>query len=422
MNTLESLRNRDLVGNQLGSPAVVSDTAGKEIEPIYQSNVVETQAILASLQQKGTLFEINSRYYRNYSPLAGAASRGELEKVKLLVEQGGAKDYLIRPDGFLCEGPSALSAAACSAQVTTVDYLLSQGAKLDQTMRDFGHGFFQFPYLVEAYCQNEQISSKEEEQSDFYERQYACLRLVLNSVKDLKILHGQLSMCGKNCLQLALYSGRRDLVELLLEFSFTWADLEEENVREKLFSQALSKGHLSLIQWFVETYKININGPSKLPHLHIAKANRKEEVVQYLLQQGAEPSFVNDQGEDYLTYARRQISLRALQGLAHHFQSMAGFNEFQDFDECLSFLRPEDINRIVDRKGNTLLHLAAQWPAHNNFYENFLPPLIKIGADLSFKNKKGEIPFVIGYDVIANVYTDQNNEQMLLRLHILLPQ
>lgn len=421
----KSQRKR-ILSTQLALPAIscygLCRAPGKEIEALYESDLEDTKKIVAQLKAEGRLSEINSAYYSHSTPLQSAVS-GDLEKVKVLVEEGGAKDYLLGSNGEPEDCLSALGRAARSGNVEVVRYLLSQGAQVEVSLRSgYGDTVFVIPTLIDSYCDERWIQEvSNEEINNIFENQCKCLALILSYAKDLTAIRTQTSF-GQCLVEVACIHGRRDLMELLLNFGFQWPALAKEDTRRNLFVNAVAEGHLEIVRWFVNTYKMDVNfhGNGGVTLLHMAKAARKEEVVNYLLSCGANPDALTNEGQDYQTYAKLQISLRAAKALAHYFSTMAGFQEFESFQECFPCLMDHDINSVIDAEGNTLLHLATEWPRHEYFYEEIIPALISKGADLKARNTKGQTPYDFGIGKINETYrryaTEQELREMLDRV------
>lgn len=420
-----------IYSDKLAYPAIshygLSRVPGCEIESLYTCNQEDTKKIIVQLKAEGRLSEINSCYFRCHTPLQGAVISEDLEKVKVLVEEGKAKDYLVEHGKAKDCIMSALTIAASRGNADIVRYLLSQGAQVITPFYQNGYKIFIIPELIKSYCSESQEDQEvEAEKIKRRENQLQCLALILSYSKNLKSLHTQISELHDCPVEIACNHGRHDLMELLVNFGFEWPPLTQEDTREKIFINAVQKGHLESVRWFVDNYNMNINlHQNGIPLLHMAKAFRKEDIVNYLLSCGANPEALTSEGQDYQTYANLKISVRAAQALAHFFRSMAGFKEFINFNECYSCLMKHDINRVIDKKGNTLLHFAAKYPRHEYVYEKIIPALLSKGADLTARNTKGKTPYDSGmaaikkcsYDSEEENSCDSDSEEELQEMH-----
>lgn len=402
--------------DQLAFPSFsYNKTPGKEIKDLYTADLENTRRIVTQLKAEGRLAEINSVYYDHFSPLQAAVYQG-LEKVKILVEEGEAKDCLLRVDQQPEHCLSSLATAAAEGKVDVVRYLLSQGANPSNPLSDNrGSEVYLIAELVDRYCSRDLIEKEiSEGNPTICEKQIQCLDLILSNGGDLRRIRTQRSATGECPVAMACSRGRRDIMELLLEFGFRWADLEDKDSLYRLLINAVVEGHAEIVRWFVETYQmdVNIHGHGGITLLHMAKASRKEDVVEYLLSCGANPEALTEEGQDYQTYARAHISLRAVNALVHFCATMAGWNEFKSLSECLSCLEDVDVHRVIDEKGNTLLHKAAQWPAHELCYETIIPALIGKGANLAAKNALGETSYDVGMKAIKERYSRSRGQKL----------
>lgn len=330
-----------------------------------------------------------------------------------LTEEGEAKAYLLNSNNRIMD---ALNAAVSIGNVEEVRYLLSLGAGLRVGVsihRDDGYSMFIFPTLIESCC-------SQQENINIRENQFICLALVLCYAEDLESIRNQRSFLGsRSPVEIACNNGRQDLMELLLNFGFQWPVLNQEDARKKLFINAVVSGHLEIVRWFIKTYKMDVNYHDDfgITILHMAKAARKESVVDYLLMRGANPKALTSEGQDYQTYGKHKISVRAAKALAHYSRTMAGFDEFKNFKECNSHLMEQDINHVINSKGDTILHIAAQWPNHKKFYKKIIPALLRKGAELMARNNKGQTPYDIGIATIEKSYRKYVSEKELQKMY-----
>lgn len=394
--------------------------AEKAIEKLYSSSLEETKKILEFLEKKGKLDKVNECYKRFYTPLEKAASLGKIEKVKILIEKGKAKDQTALK-GHLSPRWSALAAAARSAQEEVVIYLLSVGAKGDSHISLGGKEVPLVFWLVEAYCKNDYEScTSAEERLVLQQKQCKCLERILASINDLMSLRHDLLFLNKSPIQTALLHGRRDLMDVIWGFRFDWIDFQNKKARKKFVLKAIGKEHWEVVEWFTKHFSFNINAKGKkgVTLLHIAKAEREEGAVKQLIILGMDPKALTDHGEDYEAYAKRKLSKEAFRGLAQQLLGQGNFGIFGSLEESCKFLRNKDINLSIDKEKHTLLHLAAWWPENLYVYNIIIPVLLKKGASLSARNRDNLTPFDIATIKVGDlIYQRESCREEIIYLY-----
>lgn len=412
------------VSSLLKFPARVSYRDKEEVKALYEADVEKTCKLLQELKENGTLFEINSRCYKNYTPLEWASMMGDIRKVQCLVELGEAKDTLIEEDE---ENPkwSALAAAASATQEVVVDYLLSKGARSDLFFQNDQDSVSFILQVVEVFC-----AYKENKQDvGFYQRQSRCLERILMAHQDLAATQEKLALKAQWPFETALIYGRRDLMEVLAKFGFDWPALNRTSVRDCEFFDAVSGGRFEVVQWFIETYPIPIDlfEEEQGSVFKVCEKNGRSDIAQYLKNRSKNPVILEKSGRALQFYSSLDVSKKAVICLAKYLSTFENFEEFDSMELCCAFLKEEIIDEPVDESGCTLLHLAAQCFNDLEVQDVIIPTLLRKGADRSVKNRKKQTPFDVATNQINHLCPiEQNMRKEVAHLYraakVLLPK
>jgi ankyrin repeat protein len=385
--------------------------ASSLVNRLCESNTQESRSILQNLKQAGCLTAVNTVGCGLVTPLYLSASAGHLAKVGLLIAHG-AKDSIVQGDevnGF-SNSLSALYIAAKRSHAVVVNYLLKHGARTDLKMKD-DHGLTHFflPSLVHSYCS---WGYREEPTPETRSQQVLCLGDILTYATPetcARILNQHL-YAGHCALELAFMAGRGDLVEVLWSFGARWEALDDAGKRADVLIHATEQGHLATIQWICRHFGLDVNlvSSDKVPLLHIAKTNRYEEIVQFLLDKGANPSARTKNGETYEAYAGREISQHAAKSFVNYLKDGIPFRGFENPDKFCSDLRLEDIGSVVDTQGNTLLHLAAKFFGWPWIYTIWIPALLRRGGKkvLEIRNCMNQTPLEVAEMVVGEAIAE----------------
>ncbi|UZP40540.1 hypothetical protein NXS19_008356 [Fusarium pseudograminearum] len=123
---------------------------------------------------------------------------------------------------------------------------------------------------------------------------YKCLKIVLDHGFSSNIY----TSGGDTALRCAAYYGRMDICKLLLKYGAD-PDLTPEGAVTTPLIQAVTRGDLDMVKLLVE-YKVTIDKGetsvwSRTP-MHVAVDSKKPAIVQYLLEQGADPNVRDSEG------------------------------------------------------------------------------------------------------------------------------
>ncbi len=326
--------------------------------------------------------DLNSTYYSHISALEMASNNGNLDIVQALVKAGAASkripDYKTISPSVIGLGP--LHYVLNKGYLSVMEYLLKNGADPEQVGRD--------EYTTPHYMLHESIKP----QSNF-----ECLTLLFDYTKNKKELANQRDSAGKYPIQYAFESGRIDIIKLLLLYG---ADLKLAAIDEgKIFLRSAENNHLEIIKLFKEIgFPLDYQDEKGRTALHYAAAARNEEVVSFLIESGANPALVDQDGKNYQKFSKDSLENEALNTLKHYARVLVKFHNFSSFEECLSYIG--NINQKFD-DGNTLLHVAMKQNITNSLHLEIVYKLIENGADLKIKNNDGKTP-----DDFANEYLD----------------
>lgn len=361
---------------------------GKLISDILPKNLAEAdfQIFCARLKEcspNPDMFLHNS----GKSLLEVVAQKGDLNKVKFLVEEMEAKDFISSLETNVVEEvpTSALYEAARYCHTQVVEYLSARGARADLRINPKGDGYYAplFPCLLTHYCpDNIALSFLNKTKSD-KSKEVECIKTILNylveSERD-RLLNESRSVYGMSPSEIAIMYGRKDLLEVLLAYGANWVGFTQVKERDKALLQAVREGYLDIAQWLFENFRMEVNcklDTQQIPDslsdgyvatpvgttlLHIAADTENPEMVQLLLKEGANREEKNEFGENYLVYANRRKSERAIFALYRFARFHCGLSS--PIDKLLESIRNEDLNITMnDSDGDTnstLLYFVAQ--------------------------------------------------------------
>lgn len=176
--------------------------------------------------------------------------------------------------------------------------------------------------------------------------------------------HFYLKKNHRSPLTVATTTGNRELVEYLIEKGADPYKTTEKG--NSVLHTAAFHGHLDLIEFFVQTYALDLNSPNAegLTCLHLAIINKQKEAALTFLENGANPKAKTKTGYTPLHVAARY--------------------------GCVDLIGPLLKHNSVDSrtdKGTTSLHLAVKNGQVDAFKE-----LINNGANFSLTNRYGQTP------------------------------
>lgn len=218
-------------------------------------------------------------------------------------------------------------------------------------------------------------------------------------------------------LKLAFDAGRADIALCLLAHGANIESSFQERHDEFLFLEATVNGHLSIVKLMLQAgVPINYQeAETKRSALHYAAANRHEDIVAYLKENGADTSLLDAKGRNYQQFAEKtaekdhKISVKELIKV---FTEQGSLEETPE--QCVSYLLK--INDPVDEHSNTLLHLAVKNGLNHPHTVQIILTLIEYGGDLLLKNKEGFTAIDYGIEhVVHLIGKDDSNRHEIQR-------
>ena len=239
------------VMNYLFPPQIEMNYRNEEVltaleNSIYYKNIPIIRMILGNSKIK------KKELYTGFS-LCKAASFNQLEVLNFLVESG------INVNSDQNYDDSGLSCAAANGSLESVNFLLTQGAKLEEK----GMGW---PALTIA------------SQKGYAE----IVQSILNSSNDIQLKH----LNGENALRYATLAGHKDIVKMLLEQTF----LPEKQTSASYLALiwASEKGHFEIVQLLIGFgVKVKARRGKGESALISAAQNNHMKIVKLLLDSGA---------------------------------------------------------------------------------------------------------------------------------------
>ncbi len=201
-------------------------------------------------------------------------------------------------------------------------------------------------------------------------------------------------------LKKAFEIGRLDVVRELLAHGanpeIAWNQQQRE---EGLFIYAADKGYSEIVQFFLQVgFSVNYQDKNGRTALHFAKLRKNHDLVQDLLNAGADINLTEKKGWNYHEFAKEgweQFDKNAREKLVSAFQTGNFENIYRagGIEKLVSSLF--DINESVDTENNSILHIAMQHLQNScGIIKGIceIRQLIDLGADIHRKNNKDETP------------------------------
>ncbi|KAH7324015.1 ankyrin repeat-containing domain protein [Rhexocercosporidium sp. MPI-PUGE-AT-0058] len=271
------------------------------------------------------------------TPMMAAASTGKLEVISLLIERGA--DIMKKDDRTYGSGGSAIDAAAANCHEPVVQALLDKGAVFTHESRhSIGMWFKASPLAA--------LSHKAKQAAP------TLMRLLLDSGANANGEASGKSHKGERTpLQLAAMNGHYVNLQVLLEYGADVNHLDPDGYTPLQLAVQREDHSLPFISTLVSVKAIEINAKSEnssgTTALHEAAKFSKSDILEILLDHGAEIDTFNTEGETALVV-----------GAASYYYWQYSIEKYQ---ETLRVLveRGADI-KAVDVHGNTVLMVVAR--------------------------------------------------------------
>lgn len=273
-----------------------------------------------------------------HNDLLEAAKQGDLAKVKALVEKNpelvNAKDQ---------EQGTPLHNAAAAGHLKIAEYLIKKGADVNAW-----NNAHQNPLLYAAYSGHSEIVSLLLEKGAKFNEQ---------------------DIYGRNVLHYPAREGHPKVVEILVKKGLDINQEDRGGVTPLRF--AIERGHAAIIETFINLKALDPESDSGRKSLHFAAANGHKDIVDLLLDKGANIHTLDDEG-----------------GTLLHNASIGGLLELSQrlIKEGI------DINSR-DNRGKTPLHYAVR-----EGHLKIVKSLIENKAELNIKGKDKRTPLHIAED------------------------
>lgn len=288
------------------------------------------------------------------TPLLQAAHGGKLPIVKMLVE-AGAKSYFADPDGYVWPN-NALLLAAEGGHPDVVEYLLSQGdpqKKIGTLPRE------EPPItILKTICESVDGGWGSALRSQG----------LLDCVRLLATHHATTASDLNEALEAAFMHvpAYMELVKLLISLGAPFP-------KEALLLKAAKRNRDVMVEFLIrEGVNVNYRDPETgVTALHLAAASGRANMVQLLLENGADPEAITtaeypyndhvkiESGLNYLQFAKKWKHVQGVDNIRSFINKPGSFH--WDADEWVkeSLLDIEHINAHLE-DGNTLLHKAVE--------------------------------------------------------------
>lgn len=245
---------------------------------IFSGNSLETIAFLLS---QGN--DVNKRTHDSRTYVFWAASRGNLEAVKYLVEKGSKLD-LVDSHGY---GPLSFTAAAGQENTEIYDFLIASGANVTKEKDHHGKNAL----LVAA------SRAKDLKLVDYF----ISKGLAINSTDE----H------GNGIFSYAAQGGNTDVLKQLVDRGVSTKKNETTGENAIFFA---SKGRASSLALFeyLEGLGINANVTTTegvTPLHNLAGSVKDQDILDYFVTKGVNPNAVNNEGETALLKASERNKL-----------------------------------------------------------------------------------------------------------------
>ncbi len=399
----------------------VSETNRGGFDPItfaiFSGNPVST---IEHLLNHGN--DINRRTHDSRTYLFWAASRGDLELMKFLVENG-AKTDLVDSHGY-----SVMQFAAASGQSNTqiYDFLVKQGADLKNETDHHGRNVLLIAAprlknieLVDYFVKKGlRLDATDNEGNGIFNLAAQGGNIdVLKALVEKGVAIEKNMHTNENAILFASKGGRGrsnglEVFEYLVGLGLD-ADITSNSGVTPLHNLSSSTKDVSILQYFIDKgIKTNeVDEDGNTPLINAASRNQLE-VVAYLTEKGSDVNYTNKNGHSALTLAIQSNSAEVVaylisrgaktdiidkQGnnLAYHLFETRGLP--RDFDKKVNALQQAGFDfKDLQADNSTIWHLAV---TKNNL--DMLKQVQSIGADINAVDKQGNT--VLHYAAMKSV-------------------
>ena len=319
--------------------------------------------------------DVNERNYAGLTPLTVAAEKGNMEILRMLVEEGTASVNL--PSSY---GVTPLLAAAAAGQTDAVNYLLENGADV-KAKDDLGK-----TALIHAMGANDRRLTEK------------LLEL------DPRAIDMPDNM-GNTPLIYAAQQGSVDNIRILLKHNVN-PDYQNPATGLSALSAAAAAGQEKAAQVLVSNgADVNLKDKNGRTALFFASENGQTGLMRQLLRMGADINIVDNNGQNVFIAAAQNQNIPSMQVLTPEYFSIdsadaksktALMYTTENGIDALQWMieNGADLNRQDDNGNSALMH------AIKNLNEKGALILVKNDVDLTAVNKEGKDAFALAADLM----------------------
>ena len=227
------------------------------------------------------------------SALYWAITNGNSRSAQYIIDRGANVNTATNRFGFAFEGDTPLIVASGSRDLSIVNALIKNGAKVNVTRNDGAHAAF-----MAAQKGHLEI-----------------LQLLVDKDPSVAYLKG---FRGRSALYAAALAGHLNIIKYLTSLQDTDMNSEDDNGQVPIV--AAIKENLDILKYLISFPQTNldvkdINGYT--PLIHAVRENRTE-VVQFLLQKGADASIKDNFGRNALYWALSRNDMNVIKMLEQY--------------------------------------------------------------------------------------------------------
>jgi len=347
---------------------------GAQVSAIHMAAYLGDMDKVRTLLNQGT--DVDAKWVHDATPLLFAVVGGQHDVVKFLIDQGANVNVRIIGGGTL------LHAAVGSGDSEMVKLLIDKGADVKAGEKSD----------VELLAPLEGSIMRTLDLLEPGKDKAEAMRLWWESKKDIvKLVRARGGRIPTQVVALGASMGLKDMVELAINEGEDVNARAQSRQEKTLLHEAVDSGHKELVQYLLDKgADINAKERQGWTPLHMASAAGEREIVELLLTKGAALNVGDIRGGTALWYAKERgnkeiVGLLRSHGAEEQAPAISLHEAARDGDlERVKSLvsKGADVNAMDNRLAGTPLHLAAYY-AHPDVVQF----LISKGANVNARNK-----------------------------------